>query len=329
MSNEFERRMDMSHNQDLTYETTIENLGPLYGHDAKFKDAYTGGIGVESQLDQDALEQLCSLNFDHFIENTVPGAPEDCGDERPATTFIESAMKVLGPQNMGGSSTNALVYEMTVGKGSNHLTAIRNLNAAYIQNGVEYSLGGHTAESAHDPNCGCAAIDLIRSIDEVIIDPKKRPALIDLSARLMGPEFFDEELFDINRQRYEELYGRLESYIPDGYQHASLDLMRKLSPDIAPINQRVGEHKALAVLANRVAGTRLNQDVLFATPNNLRRPFEAFGVDTWHAFDLGEKLSQSDSQAGREFVMGRIMYDAGSLLALTDGSLALLEHRRR
>jgi len=329
MLSEFERRMDTSHNQDPTHETTIEILGPLYGPGAEFKDAYTGGIAVENQQDQDALEQLYRLNFDHFIESTVPGAPEDCGDERPATPFIESAMKVLGPQNMGGTSTNALVYEMTIGKGSSHLTAIRNLNAAYIQNDIEYRPGGHTAGSGHGPGCGCAAIDLIRKVDEVIIDPKNRSALADLSARLIGPEFFDDRLFDINRRRYEKLYGRLESYLPDGYQHDSLDLMRKLSPDIAPINQRVGEHKGLAVLANRVAGTRLNQDVLFATPNDLRRPFEAFGVDTWYAFDLGEKLFQSDSQAGREFVMGRIMYDAGSLLALTDGSLALLEHRRR
>jgi hypothetical protein len=68
---------------------------------------------------------------------------------------------------------------------------------------------------------------------------------------------------------------------------------------------------------------------LFATPNDLRRPFEAFGVDVWHAFDLGEKLFPYESQAGREFVTGRLMYDAASLLALTDGSLALLEHKRR
>jgi hypothetical protein len=329
MSNEFERRIDMSHNQDLTHEPTVENLGPLYGNNGEFKDAYTGGIAVETQRDREALEQLSYLNFDHLIEQTVAGAPEDCGDERPATTFTESAMKILGPQNMGGTSTNALVYELTTAKGGNHLSAIRNLNSAYVQNGVDYRPGGHTAEGAHNPNCGCAAIDLIRKVNEVIIDPNKRSGLIDLSARMMGHEFFDEDLFQINRRRYERLYDSLDEYLPPGYQETSLDLMRKLTPDIAPINTRVGEHKGLAVLANHVAGTRLNQDVLYATPNDLRRPFEAFGVDVWYAFDLGEKLFPHESQAGREFVTGRIMYDAASLLALTDGSLALLEHRRR
>jgi hypothetical protein len=166
-------------------------------------------------------------------------------------------------------------------------------------------------------------------VNEVIIDPKKCGALIDLSSRLMGTEYFNEDLFQINRRRYERLYDSLDEYLPEDYQHGSLDLMRKLSPDIAPINTRVGEHNSLAVLANRVPGTRLNQDVLFATPNDLRRPFEAFGVDVWHAFDLGEKLFPYESQAGREFVTGRLMYDAASLLALTDGSLALLEHKRR
>jgi len=329
MSNEFERRIDMSHNRYLTHETTIENLGPLHGGNDEFRSAYSGSIAVESQRDRAALEQLCRLNFDHLVERTVPGAPEDCGDERPATTFTESAMKILGPQNMGGTSTNALVYELTAPKGANHLSAIRNLNSAYIQNGVEYRPGGHTAEGAHGPNCGCAAIDLIRTVSQVIIDPKKRGALFDLSARLTGPEYFDEDLFHINRRRYERLYDGLDEYLPEGYQESSLDLMRKLSPDIAPINTRVGDHNALAVLANRVEGTRLNQDVLYATPNDLRRPFEAFGVDVWYAFDLGEKLFPYESQAGREFVTGRLMYDAASLLALTDGSLALLEHKRR
>lgn len=319
----------MSHNQDLTHETTIENLGALHGGNKEFKSAYTGSIAVGSQRDRSALEQLYRLNFDHLVERTVPGAPEDCGDERPATTFTESAMKMLGPQNMGGTSTNALVYELTAPKGVDHIGAIRNLNSAYIQNGVEYRPGGHTAEGAHGPNCGCAAIDLIRTVNEVIIDPKKRGALIDLSARLIGPEYFEEDLFHINRRRYERLHEEIDSYLPDGYQHDSLDLMRKLSPDIAPINTRVGEHNALAVLANRIPCTRLNQDVLYATPNDLRRPFEAFGVDIWHAFDLGEKLYPYESQAGREFVTGRLMYDAASLLALTDGSLTLLEHKRR
>jgi hypothetical protein len=325
----FERGRDMRRNQESTREAIVENLGPLYGPGGEFKSAFSGSIALETQKDRAALELMCRQNFDYFIQDTQPGAPEDCGDERPATTFTEAFMKELGPQNMGGTSTNALVYELTTGQGLNHLSAIRGLNAEYIQNGVQYRPGGHEAEGAHSPNCGCAAIDLIPNVADVIIDRGRRAALIDLSARLMRPENFDEDLFDINVDRYRALRGRIDEYLPEGYQHASLDLMRRLSPDIAPINSRVGEHKALAVMANHVSGTRLNQDLLYSTPNELRRPFEAFGLDVWHAFDLADKLFPYQSQAGREFVTGRIMYDAGALLAITDGSLALLEHKLR
>jgi hypothetical protein len=324
-----EGRRDMSHNQQRLIETSIEHLGPLYGRGGEFKKAYSGNIGLKDQTDRAALEQMCRLNFDHFYETTQPGAPEDCGDERPATTFTETAMKMLGPQNMGGSSTNAMVYELTKGNLANHLSAIRNLHSAYMQNDVDYRLGGHTAEGAHGPNCGCAAIDLIVAVNDTIIDPKRTDGLLNLSARLMGEETFDERVFDINMQRYADLREIVEDYLPEGYQHASLDLMRKLSPETAPINSRIGEHLGLAVIANRVEGTRLNQDLLYATPNDLRRPFEAFGVDVWHAFNLGDKLFQYQKAAGAEFVTGRIMYDAASLLAITDGSIALLEHKAR
>jgi hypothetical protein len=329
LSNYFERGRDMRHDQDRMLETVVENLGPLYGRGAEFKEAYSGSIGIKDQKDRAALEQMCRLNFDHFYERTPPGAPEDCGDERPATTFTETAMKILGPQNMGGSSTNALVYEMTSGNLTNHLSSIRNLSSAYAQNGIEYRLGGHTAEGADGDNCGCAAIDLIAGVNGVIVDPKRRGALTDLTAKLMGPEHFDSHPFDASLRKYEGLLEELEDYLPDGYQNASLDLMRKLSPDIAPINSRVGTHLGLGIFANRVEGTRLNQDLLYLTPNDLKRPFEAFGVDVWHAVNLGDNLFPYQSQKAREFITGRIMYDAGTLLAITDGSIALLEHKPR
>ena len=319
----------MSHNRDITYEpTVVENLGPLYGPSGEFKNAYTGQIGVETQQDRAALEQMCRLNFDHFFDETQPEAPEDCGDERPATTLVEAMMKEVGPQNMGGTSTNALVWGMTKGSRGNHLTVLRDLNSAYVQNGVEYRPGGNTAEGARGLDCGCAAIDMIDVVPVVITDKSRRVALMHLTASLMGKDFFDEELFDINIGRYKEIQSRMDTYLPNGFQHGTLELMRRLSPDINPINQRVGEHKGLAVMANRVSNTRLSQDLLFATPNDLKRPFEAFGVDVWHAFELGDKLF-TDRQAGREFVTGRIMYDAGALLAITNGSLALLEHKTR
>jgi hypothetical protein len=328
MSDDWERGMSMRHNQSIKHESVVENLGPLYGRGREYSEAFTGDIAVETHEDKAALEQLYRLNFDPFYYSTQPGAPEDCGDERPATTIVEAMTKEVGPQNMGGTSTNALVWGMTQGVRGNHLIVMRGCNAAYIQNGVDSRPGGHTAEGAHGPNCGCAAIDLIAAVPSVITDKKRRPAMMNLTARLMGEEFFDEELFDINIARYENLNARINEYLPENFQHRVIELMRQLSPDINPINQRVGQHKGLAVLANRVRETRLNQDILFATPNDLKRPFEAFGVDVWHAFDLGDKLF-TDTQAGREFVTGRIMYDSAALLAITNGSLALLEHKPR
>jgi hypothetical protein len=325
----FEGRRDMSHNQYQNYETVIENLGPLYGPNKEFKDAYTGSIGLATEQDRLALEMLCREDLGQFYEDTQPGAPEDCGDERPATTFVEAAMKEVGPQAMGGTSTNALVWGLVTGRGGNHLSVIRDTSSAYTHNGVEYRPGGHTAEGAHEPNCGCAAIDLIPGVVGVIADPARRHALVDITARLMGPENFEEEAFNRNILRYMELNRRLDTYLPEGYQQGAIDLMRRLSPDIDPINTRVGEHKGLAVVANHVKGTRLSQDLLYSVPNELNRRFEAFGVDVWHAYDLSEKLFPHGSRAGAEFTAGRLMYDGASLLAITDGSIVLLQHKPR
>ncbi|MBX4201818.1 hypothetical protein KW803_02905 [Candidatus Saccharibacteria bacterium] len=324
----FEGTYAMSMDQEMRHEARMERLGPLYGRGGEYKDAYTGNIKVSTEEQRLAIEDLCGLNFDHFYEDTQPGAPEDCGDGRHSTKLIDAMMKVLGPQNMGGTSSNALVWGLTSERTESHLRMLTGLNSEYKHAGVEYRPGGHTAEGAHGMNCGCAAIDFIPDVTAVIADPMRRMAHRQLTARLMGPDEFDNEAYDTNIGRYTDLGKRLGSYLPPSYQWDSINLISKLSPQIEPINQRVGSHKELVVVANHVPGTRLSQDLLYATPSHhSQQPYEAFGIDVWYANELGGMLYPASEKSQREFSTGRIMYDAGALLAITDGSLSLLQRK--
>lgn len=319
--------LPMAQDQDRTREVTIiETLGPLYGPSKELADAFNAdGVGIKTEEDRQALEALKSTDLHYYYEETVAGAPEDCGDERHAISMVQAMRRKLAPQNMGGSSSNALIYNFVTGKFENHLDALKGLAAKYEHCGVEYRLGGHDAEGAHAPNCGCAAIDQLLKIGEFYVDPKKRNAMTYLTVFTMGEENFDEAAFASNVAKFERLLEHADRYLPSGYQRATLDLLEQLSPDESVVNHRVGPHQGLSVALNYVHGTRLNQDTLSLAREG--RPLQSFGVDVWYAFDLGNKLFLNDFESQREFVTGRLAYDMASALAITDGSLELIAHR--
>ena len=254
--------------------------------------------------------------LDRYYVPVAPRAKTRCIDGRHDPSLDES---MLGPQVPGGAPGSALAYRLGVDK--DDLTRgtftgdAEMMIEAYLRQGL--SPGGHRDNREHGHDVGCGAIDGLRQVLDCMIDP----TLVEDHKRLVRT-ILDT---DFNRDHYLRVLGgglvlrsRSEGYFAG--RRDILDLLERKAPNSISVLE--GHHQEAYVMVNLVPSTTLSSNRFAADQGGS----QAFGYDLWRSRQLAQILFPLPSQQlDRErFIHARVMLTIATLMALTDGSLAMM-----
>lgn len=257
-----------------------------------------------------------AATLDNYYVSVAAQGKTRCIDGRHDPKLDETD---LGPQVPGGAPGAALAYRLGVDK--DDLTRgtftgdAEMMIESYLRQGL--SPGGHRDNNGDGVNIGCGAIDGLDAVLNCMINPD----LVEDHKRLVRT-IMDT---DFNRDHYLRVLGAglvLQSRSDAYFQGRGeiLDLLARKAPNSVSVLE--GQHHEALLVVNLVAGSTLSSNRFAADHHGA----QAFGYDLWRSRQLAEILFPMPSQKlDRErFIHARVMLTIATLMALTDGSLAVL-----
>lgn len=274
-------------------------------------------------------------HLERFFARTIPTARVSCPDGRPSRDSADRIARgdrihdrQLGPKIFGGSPGAALIHRLIddekMTQDDTFIDDIHDTLDMLGKKGIHF--GGHidSASHEHPEDSGCAAIDNIPGILELITRPKSRKSIKNLVDHFNPDPENDEHVGKVLGVARKLLTRRDQYFQNDkGVWRYKKDVVRALQMKAAqhhghdPIHELVGPHNEVALIVNEVPGTlnrgRFNED----TGGGV----QAFNYDFWLKRKMAADLYPGDQRKQNKFLAASIAFAMGVLGLKTDGSL--------
>lgn len=295
------------------------------------------GFGEGSISANIAKEPTVNATVAHVVYGSVniltPVPTESTDDGCSDGRGIEEVYDIRGvqpetinlnrPRVFGGAA--AMTSASAIGLGRAKGMSLQNVfnKSVQVLKKHRFDFGAHTAGHAHEPNCGCGAID---EAPEALKAAIRYESEIKQTIAAMGYDTQGlDEVYDNFRDYVGDEASKLNNYTGQGVM-ASILSAGKL------IKRLRNGHKERRIAWNKVRGFTINQELIRTVTDG---EGQVFGVDAWRLEDIADfnaqtpdawhegtanDIAQVPGEKHRA-LLSELVYTLGTAVVLTKGDL--------